>query len=173
MRPKRRDGGSRSRFITFRKCWRAAGSVASALIEQSSQVRTEFAADSLLEEAGFEPSVPLRLARSGHVCRGVMGIRGRAGASHRVGRAGTRDRVRWPRCHAYDDRRPASAIGTAMVRQVEALWCSLTMMSSPTSVLRNRNFDPKISHRLLNRYLGNRSSSARRDSALFEHRTDV
>jgi hypothetical protein len=103
----------------------------------------------------------------------VMGIRGRAGASHRVGRAGTRDRVRWPRCHAYDDRRPASAIGTAMVRQVEVLWCSLTMMSSPTSVLRNRNFDPKISHRLLNRYLGNRSSSARRDSALFEHRTDV
>jgi len=30
-----------------------------ALIEQSSQVRTEFAADSLLEESGFEPSVPL------------------------------------------------------------------------------------------------------------------
>jgi len=79
-------------------------------------------ADSLLEEAGFEPSVPLRLARSGHVCRGVMGIRGRAGASHRVGRAGTRDRVRWPRCHAYDDRRPASATGTAVVRQVEVLW---------------------------------------------------
>ena len=26
-------------------------------------------------------------------------LRGRAGASHRVGRAGTRDRVRWPRCH--------------------------------------------------------------------------
>ena len=29
-----------------------------ALIEQSSQVRTEFAADSLLEGDGFEPSVP-------------------------------------------------------------------------------------------------------------------
>jgi hypothetical protein len=29
-----------------------------ALIEQSSQVRTEFAADSLLEGGGFEPSVP-------------------------------------------------------------------------------------------------------------------
>jgi len=29
-----------------------------ALIEQSSQVRTEFAADLLLERDGFEPSVP-------------------------------------------------------------------------------------------------------------------
>jgi len=27
----------------------------------------------------------------------------------------------------------ASAIGTETVRQVEVLWCSLTMMSSPTS----------------------------------------
>src|SRR6478672_7193116 len=127
-------------------------------VPRPKRVVLRFAPDSPLEEAGFEPSVPLRLARSRHVCRGVMGIRGRAGASHRVGRAGTRDRVRWPRCHAYDDRRPANAIGTAMVRQVEVLWCSLTMMSSPTSVLRNKNFDPKISHRLLNRYLDNRSS---------------
>jgi hypothetical protein len=30
------------------------------LIQQSSQVRTEFAADSLLERKGFEPSVPRR-----------------------------------------------------------------------------------------------------------------
>ena len=42
---------------------------------------SRFAADSLVEGAKFEPSVPLGLAHSGHVCRRVMAIRGRAGAS--------------------------------------------------------------------------------------------
>jgi hypothetical protein len=34
--------------------------------------------DCLLEEAGFEPSVPLGLTQSGHVRRRVTGIRGRS-----------------------------------------------------------------------------------------------
>src|ERR1700720_1899204 len=46
-----------SRFITFRKCLARSLVGCLALIEQSSQVRTEFAADSLLEGGGFEPSV--------------------------------------------------------------------------------------------------------------------
>jgi hypothetical protein len=33
---------------------------------------TRFAHDSLVEGAGFEPSVPLVVTQSGHVCRRVM-----------------------------------------------------------------------------------------------------